>query len=577
MTSNISFGNIQLDGYTARLFGTSSGIDTDQLIQGLVEAKRLPAVRLETKITENEARLAAFEELRGLLSDLRSAVAGLRNPPGYFGIDDNLFETKDVFFSSDTTTSPAELLAVSASNRAQAGTFDLVVERLATAHKLSSDSASASDQLLKDAFNGGATFSGTFSIGLAGGTTADVTVDGDMDIYDLRDAINAVSADTKVSASVLKVSDTDYRLVLSAQETGKDIQFTAVSGDPVTDIVGFTTSGGTAIKNELQSAQTARIQLDGVVIERDSNVIDDALEGITLNLFKADSATTVTVSVERSAASVKQAISDFVDAYNAFRDFVEIHRQIDDAGEVAEDAVLFGDRTLREIESAVSSIVTGSVDGLAAGEPDALSDIGITMDESNRLVIDESKLDAALVSDLDGVRKVFEFTFSASSPELSAYTRTNALSDTSFTVDIVDADGDGVIESATIDGIAADVSGGSITGVAGTPYEGLTMIWTGSGSTSIQVDVSQGLADRLYNALDSALDELDGSLTQRIDDLEAENARYEEEIARIDQRVETFRQSLITKFAALEEQLALLDTMLTQVRSAAEAMFSSDK
>ncbi len=576
MSNNIQFGNFQLDGYTVRLFGTSSKLDTDQLIQGLVEAKRIPAVRFENRISRNEARIAALEEMRGLLQDLRAAVAGLRNPPGYFGVEDNLFENKDVFFSSNTTTAPTDLLAISAANRAQPQSFDLVVERVAKAHKLSSDGVQAPDQLLRDAFNGGTDFSGTFALGLAGGSTAQVTVDGTMTIYDLRDAINAVTDVSGVRASVLKVSDTDYRLVLSAEETGKAITFSQVSGDPVTDIVGFTTSGG-AIKNELQAAETALIQLDGVQIERTSNVIDDVLEGVTFNLFQADPNTTVSVSIERSAAAAKQAIVSFVEAYNAFRDFVDVQRRIDEQGQVAEEAVLFGERVLREVTSAVSSIVTGSVDGLAASAPKSLAEIGITMNDQNRLVIDETRLDTALVQDFDGVRRIFEFAFDADSPDLTPYTRTNALQDRTFTVEIVDSDGDGVIESATLDGIAADVSGGTITGAAGTPYEGLVMIWTGQGNATINVSITQGLADRLYNALEGALDELDGSVSGRIEELEEEIERYREEIQDIETRVETFRQSLIRKFAALEEQMALLDGMLSQVRSMADAMFGSGK
>lgn len=574
--SSIDFGNLRTDGATVRLFGTSSGIDTDQLIDAMVAAKRLPADRLETKISTNEAKIAALEELRGLLDNLRDAVAGLRNPPGLLGINDNIFEAKDVFFSSNTTTSPAELVGVSAANGAQPGSFDLVVHRLATAHKLASDSAASASQTLADAFNGGTAFSGTFALGLAGGSTANITVDGSMDIYDLEAAIDAESATTGVQASVLKVSDTDYRLVLAAAETGKAIQLTPVSGDNVLDLVGLTTSGGTTIKNQLQAAQTAQITVDGVTVERSSNLIDDAIEDVTIELYKADPATTVTVEIEHSAASAKQAIVGFVEAWNAFRDFLEVHRQVSETGEVAEDAVLFGDPTLRSVAQTLGLELPREVDGLPAGTLTSLAAIGITMDSRNHLVIDESKLDDALLTRFDELRRVFEFSFEADSPDLAVYSRTNALADSQFTVDIVDANADGVIESATIDGIAADVDGGRISGQAGTPYEGLELIWVGTGSTSISVTATQGIADRFYNALDTMLDELNGTLTQAIDRLEEENTRYEADIARIDERVERFRQSLIDKFAALEQTLSTLETLLSQVRASAEAFYGNE-
>ncbi len=578
MASSIDFGTISITGGTTRLSGTSSNLDTETLIEALAEAKRLPAVRLENRITENEAKLAAYEELRGLLGDLRDAVAGLRNPPGFFGVNENLFEKKDVFYSSDTTTSPAELLAVSADNTAQPGSFTLTVDRLAKAHKFSSDSAGSATQTLADAFNGGAAFSGSFTIGLAGsGTTATIAVDGTMDIYDLEEAINATTGDSGVTASVLKVSDTDYRLVVTAQETGKSVQLSPAGGDNVLDIVGLTTGGGTTVKNEIQAAQTAQITLDGVTIERSSNTIDDVLEGITLNLFKADSGTTVTVDVERSAASVKEAVMAFVDAYNAFRDFAATQVKVGEDGEVDEESVLFGDGTLRSIVSSVSDAITSQVEGLSSGELASLAEIGITLDGDNKLVVDEATLDDKLVTDLDGVRKVFEFSFQASSGDLAVYSRTNALSDTSFTVNIVDADGDGVIESADIEGVAVDVSGGRIIGRDGTPYEGLVLLWSGSGSTSITATATQGVADKLYNSLQTAIDEVDGTLTNAIDSVEQENVRLTDEIAKIDSRVETFRQSLIEKFAALETALTVANSMLQQVEATTAAMFGNDR
>src|SRR5688572_10789255 len=154
-TSGISFGNLTNSGGVTRFAGSSSEIDTDKLVDALVEAKRLPAVRLESKISRNEAKAAAYTELRGLLQNLRTAVAGLRNPPGALGTQENLFETKEVYYSADTTVSPATLLSVSAANKVPTGKVEIVVEQLATARKLSSE-ALTGDGALAGTANGGA-------------------------------------------------------------------------------------------------------------------------------------------------------------------------------------------------------------------------------------------------------------------------------------------------------------------------------------------------------------------------------------------------------------------------------------
>ena len=89
-------------------------------------------------------------------------------------------------------------------------------------------------QTLAEAWNGGAAFAGSLEIGLAGGTAATVAVDGSMSADDLRAAINAVSAQSGVAASILSVSASERRLVLSAAETGRAIEFADAGGDAVT-------------------------------------------------------------------------------------------------------------------------------------------------------------------------------------------------------------------------------------------------------------------------------------------------------------------------------------------------------
>ena len=85
MASSISFGSLSTSSGTPRLSGTSSNLDTEAVLQATYEAKRLPAVHLENKTTTNEAKIAAYESMQGLLESLRSAADGLRNPPGFLG------------------------------------------------------------------------------------------------------------------------------------------------------------------------------------------------------------------------------------------------------------------------------------------------------------------------------------------------------------------------------------------------------------------------------------------------------------------------------------------------------------
>jgi flagellar hook-associated protein 2 len=564
MATSLSLGSLVTSGGTTRLTGTSSQIDTEALVKAAYEAKRAPAVRLESRIKANEAKAAAYGELRGLLDKLKGALDGLRNPPGTLGVGSNLFETKQAVLSSSTTTQPNALLGIDLGNEAAAGSFDLTVERLATAEKSLSASAGAAGATLAAGWNGGTAFSGTLLVGLAGGTQVPIDVDGAMSLADLRAAINAKSAESGVTASIVKVSATDQRLVLTGAETGKALSLgSGPAGDDVLGMMGLST---------VQAAQTSRITVDGVTVERTGNTISDLYDGATISLFKAEPGTTVTVGIEPELATIKDGIQAFVDAYNAVRDFALEQSAVDATGEASEDAVLHGDSVLRSLSASLASLAGGSAAGVATGALATLRDLGISFDSDNRLVLDGTKLDQKLLSDLDGVRGVLEFGFSASSPELRVAGRSNALADTSFRLEIVDADADGVPESATLDGVAADVAGGRIKGRTGTAYEGLELAWVGKGSTAIDVAVSTGVADRLFNALEAALDETGGPLQRAVDDLGAANEAYQRQIASIDQRAEAERTRLIERYSAMEAALSMAEAMMRQIQAQVDAM-----
>lgn len=567
MVESIGFGTLSLGSGAPRLSGTSSQLDTEALVSAVYEAKRLPAVRLETKIERNEAKLAAFAEFKGLLEALRSASNGLRNPPGLLGQSENLFEVKSAFLAASAgTTDPTAILGINLETSATIGSFDVVVERLATAHKLEARSATSSSQTLAEAWNGGAGFAGGLELGLAGGEKVAIEVSGDMTLADLRNAINATSLDSGVTANLVQIDDGDVRLVLSGRETGKAIELADLGPDSVTALLA---------PSELVAAQTAQIQVDGLAIERTGNRIDDVLDGVVLDLYDAEPGTTVTVTVESDVAGVKAQIEAFVEAYNAIRDFLAKHSSVSADGEVAADAVLFGDRTLRELTSALASEAGGAALGLEADALATLRAIGVTMGDGGKLSIDEAKLDSMLLTELDQVRDVLEFRARSSSTELAVLARGNALPSTALEVEITDADGDGVPEAASIGGVAAEVEGSRILGPEGTELAGLELAWVGQGSTTISLELSQGVADRLYNLLDAALATGTGSVARVSEELGAVNEDYREEIARIDERAERARSQLVEKLTGMEEALSLANTLLSQIRAQMDASAGS--
>lgn len=573
-TGSLQLGSLKLTNGQPRLSGSASGLDIESLVSSLATAKRLPAARLEQRIESNATKVAALGEMRDALSRLRDALGSLRTTPGS-SAQPSVFESKEAYFSSSTTTSPASLLALVASPSAPVGRSTIVVERLASAAKLSSGTVADAAADLASSRNGGTAFSGSIAIGVAGGTPTTIDVDGTMSLNDLRERINATSASSGVSASVLRVASGDSRLVLTATETGRAITMANLAGDDVLDVLGLSGDGGATASNPLQTAQTSRIVFDGVTIERSGNRLTDVADGLTIDLLGADPGTTVTIDVQRSLGSIKERLTAFVDAYNAFRDLVAEQQKVGEDGRVAASAVLFGSSLVRGVAGELAAGLGAAVAGITAGLPRTLGELGISFDSSNRLKIDDERLNQRLLADVDAVRKVFDFSGSLSSATTRILQRGAALPATSAEIVIVDADNDGVPESASIGGVAAELSGRLVRGAAGSAWDGWTFAWTGQGNETVTLSATQGIGDRLFAAIDSMIDPSRGRMQREIDQLTGDSDRFRSEITRIDARVEDYRARLIERFNAMETALSQAKAMIQQLTATTNAWYGS--
>jgi flagellar hook-associated protein 2 len=85
----------------------------------------------------------------------------------------------------------------------------------------------------------------------------------------------------------VKVKDGDYQLVLTA-ESGTESEMTiSVSNDSkLSDLLSYDSKAGTGKMKQLVGAQNAQLTVNGIDIERQSNTVTDAPQGITLQLTK---------------------------------------------------------------------------------------------------------------------------------------------------------------------------------------------------------------------------------------------------------------------------------------------------
>ncbi len=546
----------------SRIFvaGTTSGIDTAALIDAAVQQRTLRADRLQVEVDENTAKIAAYQELQDLYSNFETALDQLRGRPGFFDDNESVFDLKAGTVATSDGADFSSLVDIAIDTDAIAGTYEIEVTQLAYAHKVIGTSIADQDADLG--------YAGTFDLGLAGGTTANINIVATDSLAEVAAKINAQSDTTGVTASVIKVSETSYELSLTGTETNKDIEVTGVTGDDVMNLIGVTDGVG-GFNNVLQIAQGSIIEFDGVTITRDDNNYDDLAAGLDIDLNAAAPGTIITLEVDNDTASVKDAIVAFIDAYNEIRDFVVANHQVSSDGAVAEDALLFGDNLMDGLANTLSSVLGENFGN--GGTIQTIFDLGIKVGNNNKLEIsDETKLDNAILNDFDAVKEAFSASFTSDNSEFallsSEYTGVSILNKAIG----VKTDGAGNITQIQVDGNSSlfDFSGSRFWGKEGTAYEGLTFSYVGTAtSISMNFSFSQGLSERLINNADPYTDLANGFFVQEKAALQDTNTDKLADAKDIVDKAESYRIAQIEKYAEFETKLAQLEILKRQIRA----------
>lgn len=529
-----------------------SDIDWNALIEVAVQAKLSKADTLDLKITANEAKIAAYQELQSLLSDVADAANALRAVSGTSNSSADVFLDRAAYLTANGDVDAASAMSATVEDGSDIGSYDIQILQLAKAHKVAGTAQASKSEDLG--------YSGVISLGVEDGSAVDLTITGTMSLTDIAEAINAEADTTGVQATVLQVSSSSYRLVLSSTETGETISATAVSGDDVLASLGITDGDG-AFADVLQEPQDAILTLDGIEVTRSSNDVDDLLDGVTLHLYQttqddpdAESDTSLTLEVGADVSSAKEAIQTLVDAYNALRDYITAQQSLASDGSVSEDAVLFGDGTMRSASLSIYSALTRTV-----GDQ-SMSLIGLSFDSDGTLVLDEGTLDDALLDDLDAVKSLLSFQMDASSSQLKLLSRgTTVPSD--FTLDI-SVDASGAMSTVSVGGDSSlfTVNGTRIIGAEGTQYEGYTFVYTGSAAEAIDISLSTGIAELLYNTADSVADTSDGSLQTLIDNLTEVDDDLQAKSDAIRSATETYQTNLSARYARYQAAIAAAES-----------------
>jgi flagellar hook-associated protein 2 len=379
--------------------GIGSNLDINSIVSQLMAIERQPLTALDRKEASYLAELSAYGSVKGALSTFQTTIASLASTSKFGGRKASL---------ADTTVA-----TVTAGEKAAAGTYSLEVQTLAQAQKLKSGVFAATTDTV-----GSGTLTiqfGTYSGGAftANAERASTTISipaASNSLAGVRDAINAANAG--ISASIVN-DGTGNRLVISSNYAGTanalkitvdddDGNDTNASG--LSQLAYDASSGGTANLTQTAAAQNAVAIIDGITITKASNVITDAIEGVTLTLAKSNTGTPTTLTVAKDTTATKSAVESFVKAYNDLNENLRDVSAYD--AETKQAAVLQGDATVRTIQSQLRTVLNAQIDPAPAGLA-TLPDIGVTFQKDGTLKLDSAKLDKVLADPTKDVATLF--------------------------------------------------------------------------------------------------------------------------------------------------------------------------
>ena len=370
--------------------GIGSGLKLSDILDKLTSAEKQVLAPVSKQQSAATARLSAYGTLKTAVQAFQTANSKLQEAGLY---------------TQTTTSSSSTAFSTDSNGSAVAGKYSISVTQLAQAQTLTS--AAKGD--IKSSVGSDAA-SRTLKILSEDGKETSITLTQDQtSLTALRDTINKANAG--VSASIIRVSDASYRLSMTSTQTGTGhaVKAISVEGDnTLQDFIGFGPAASASGMQQNVAAQNASLTINNVHIESSSNVISDAVEGLTLKLHDITSGNQ-TLSVVSDTSKAKTAISDWVTAYNSLQDTMSTLTKYTpvDAGkdQDTKNGALLGDGTLRLIQTQLKGILAN---GSGSATYKTLSQTGITSDPTTgKLKLDADKLGNMLSVKPEAMRDIF--------------------------------------------------------------------------------------------------------------------------------------------------------------------------
>jgi flagellar hook-associated protein 2 len=370
-------------GGVIQSLGVGSGLDIQSLVTQLVAADRAPLdARISRQATKIATQFTALGTLKGALSTFQAALSPLTSG--------------SQFLIKSATSADPTIYTATTGSAAVSGNYDIEVRQLAQP-----------EQLISTNFTGGAAAvlgAGQLQVTLGSSSFGVAISSGNATLADVRDAINSAAGNPGVKATLV-YGQTGAQLVLASASSGASNAITvSVSGAGGALANLSYTGSGDAHYTETQQARDSIVFVSGVEHHSASNVVDGAIDGVTLSLKTAKPNTTISLAVTDDQATVTANIQKLVAAYNTVLKQFQTLGKYDAASKTG--GPMLGDYLLKDAQFSLSRGFTDRVAGIS-GNYNSLAAAGVTTAADGTLNVDASKLQAALTADPGSIAKLF--------------------------------------------------------------------------------------------------------------------------------------------------------------------------
>jgi flagellar hook-associated protein 2 len=547
--------------------GITSGLQTDALVDAIIQKDGQPLQRLKDRQALNQQRADALKSIRTSMMTLSIGVSSL-----YDGLAAR----------SVTSTDPNQSYVSATAAGAAKGTYDVKVSSIATKGQVSVAVADPNAAIVTSG-------SGSFAVQGTDGTVKAFTLTNNS-LNGLRDAINSSGAG--VTATIVNTGSgaTPYQLVVTANDTGTgttggvvrlaainnpdnsattvDPALSSLSGGAITGTFAAPTglSGGLASSGSGVAAD-AVFSVNGIQMTRQSNIVKDAVDGVIFTLKKGDASNDSILTVGQDVNAATSALQSLVSQFNSLlKIYKDASTPVNDGSGQITPKPLEGDSVARSLINQVRAALGGTVAGMpSASKYNSGASIGIKTNADGTLSLDTNAFKAALNDNPVAVSQVFGLagTSTAGGVKFASAAPTTATGDVGF--NLTYASGGAVSGSLTYNGTTySGLTGtnGTLLGPVGTPLEGLRLAVSASGTGTLTV--TRGIGQRLQDVI-AELTSYSGVIQSTQANITAQNKSLAQ---RIDQQ-----QSLLDKRkAALKLQFDQMESIVSQMRAASGSL-----